>query len=284
MIAEGLALVTAFSWAASSIFAKKGLKFSDAASGVFLSTVINATLFWILTILFVPFAAVKTEVIFYFGISGFLSYFLATQLAFFSFEKVGVAKSRAILASQTLFSTLAAVVLLKETVTAPVGVGTILIVLGVAALSVEKQETGRWINKALLLPLLPAFLWGISAVPQKMGLEAINSPILGATVEASTSLLAFLLYLSLSRKKLSFKKDSLRNFSMSGLCASTAQISLLYAFNLGKVVIVGPLYQTSPLFALPLVHLFLGGTEKITRKIIVATILTVFGSTLIISF
>ena len=53
-------------------------------------------------------------------------------------------------------------------------------------------------------------------------------------------------------------------------------VTIYYALDLGKVVVVIPISSTGPLFSLTLTVLFLKGVERVTLKI-------VLGATLIIS-
>ncbi|GAG98320.1 unnamed protein product [marine sediment metagenome] len=53
MIAEMLAILTAFLWAIGIIYTRKGLESSDTTSGTFIRIVIGLAIFSVLTILFV---------------------------------------------------------------------------------------------------------------------------------------------------------------------------------------------------------------------------------------
>jgi drug/metabolite transporter (DMT)-like permease len=91
----------------------------------------NLAIYWVLTILFIPLDSFVSEAVIYHFIAGVLGVFIGVQLSFISMKRYGVAKSSTVVSTQSLFSSFAAVLILGEILTLPIGVGTILIVLGV---------------------------------------------------------------------------------------------------------------------------------------------------------
>jgi len=282
MIAEMLAILTAFLWAIGIIYTRKGLESSDTTSGTFIRIVIGLAIFSVLTILFVPSDSFKSEAVIYHLIAGVFGGFLGMKLGLMSIEKYGVSKSSTIISSKTLFSSFGAVLILGEVLTIPIGVGTILIVLGVALLSLDRHDKRGWLDKRLIFPLLTAFFGGIAAIPQKIGVNITNSPILGTTIESSTALMVIVIYILLTKQKLSLNRRSFAYFAMGGVFGGIGSLCLLYAFSIGNIVTVAPLFSISPLFTLFLAYFLLGGLEKITPKLIVSAILVVLGSALIV--
>jgi len=284
MIAEVLALFVAFLWAVGSILARKGLQSSDALTGAFVRIIISIVIFGFLFILLLPFNSFQTEAILYHGIAGIFGGFIAMTVSLIAIKKVGVAVSSTVMASQSLFSFFGAIIVLGETATIPIVVGTILVVLGVSVLSFGEHEKRRWVRTTLVFPFLSAFLYAIVNIPTKLGVELTKSPVFGATVETASALGCFVLFLLITRTKLTVNKDCLGYFILAGLCGCLGLLSLFYALSYGDVLVVVPLIGTSPIFALFLTHVFLKKIEKITHKIIVATIVIVLGSTLISAF
>jgi uncharacterized membrane protein len=184
--------------------------------------------------------------------------------------------------SRPLFSSFAAVLILGEIITLSIGVGTILIILGIALLSIDRNDKSGWRDWRLIFPLTTAFFYGISSIPQKIGVGITNSPILGATIEMSTALMVLVAYLFLSKPKISLKRPSVTYFSLGGVFGSIGLLSLYYAFTIGNIVTVIPLISIAPLFTLLLAYFLLEGLEKITSKLVVSAILVVIGSALII--
>jgi uncharacterized membrane protein len=282
MIAELLAILTAFLWAIGAICARKGLESSNATSATLIRLAIGFAIYWALIILFIPLDSFASEAVIYHIIAGVLAGFIGMQLSYISMTRYGVSKSSTVLSTQSVFSSFAAVLILGEILTLPIGVGTILIILGVALLSFNRNEKGGWLDRRLIFPLATAFFYGIASIPTKIGVDITNSPILGATIESSTSLIVIVLYIFLSKQKLSLNRQSFTYFSLGGVIGSIAFLCLLYAFSIGNLVTVVPLFSISPLFTILLAYFLLGGLEKITVKLIVSAILVVIGSAIII--
>jgi DME family drug/metabolite transporter len=284
MTGEILAILTAFFWAISSILAKKGLQSSNVWTGTLLRLITSITFFGVLALFFVSMESFSIEAIFYHGIAGILGGFLGLIASFFAIKKVGVALSSTVLSSQSLFSSLAAVLLLGEIVTIPIFIGTILIVLGVAILSFKEKEKVKWLKRTMVLPILASFLYAIVAIPTKLGVQLTNSPIFGVTIETTTALACFSLLFLIKKTTFTSDKKGRFYFFLAGLCSAFGLLSLFYALNFGDVIVVIPLMGISPFFALFFTYLFLKKIEKITLKLIVATIFIVIGSTFIVSF
>ena len=70
--------------------------------------------------------------------------------------------------------------------------------------------------------------------------------------------------------------------ALSGLAAAPAIISLNYALQRADVVIVSPIASISPLVTLLLAHVFLSRLERVTKRVLVGTMLTVLGVVLAI--
>ena len=281
MIAELLALIAAFLWAISGVLSKKGLKTSDFITGAFITNAIIVGICWFLCVLLSLFNHFVLEGFFYHLGAGMLGVFIGNQLSFMSFSKVGVAKSSAIIASESLFSSFAAVIFLGEKMTLQIAIGTILIILGVVFLSaLENKSESKLSRKHLIYPIFTAIIWGLSSIFTKKGVDLINSPILSVTIEFTIALLIYIPYLGLSSKKLSLDRNSFAYFSINGAITSIALVSIFYAFRLGNVITVLPLFSMSPFFSLFFVHIFLRELERINIKIVVSTIFIVLGTAL----
>jgi len=285
MLAELLALLASFIFASSSILLKKGLKFADVTSAAFFSTIIQTIIIWIPALLFVPFNLLFSEANLLFILSGAFTSFVGVQLTFIAVDRAGVSIAYPIIATQPLYSTLIAAMLLREQITIFIGVGTVLIVIGVALLSYGKKGSKEWKKIGIAAALLSAFVYAFSAIPRKVGFNIVNAPnfpILGTAVEMSTGLMCYSLYFAFLRKEPLFNRKSLSFFSFYGLAITVSSLFILFALSFGKVITVSPLFNTYPLFTLFLAYLFLGKIEKITAKIIVCTLLIVSGSALIV--
>ncbi len=70
---------------------------------------------------------------------------------------------------------------------------------------------------------------------------------------------------------------------MAGIAHTTAMLSVFYALGLGKIVVVDPLVNASPVLSLILTTLFLKDLESITPRVILGAECTVVGSILVVT-
>lgn len=133
--AEFYALANAFLFALHNIFTKKALKYSNPATGVISSLLINIVFLWILAILLVPMANVTLASLLIFVGVGFFQPGLTRLLTYKGINTLGVAITDPIRASTPLFSAAMAIVFLGEEITLPIIVATFMIIGGITLLS-----------------------------------------------------------------------------------------------------------------------------------------------------
>jgi uncharacterized membrane protein len=217
----------------------------------------------------------------YFVLAGLIGTVAGRLFRFFAIDKVGAAVSTALTNLAPLISCGLAVLMLGERVTLPIVVGTVVIVLGTILLSMSGRQVG-FQARYLVLPLMSATCFGVVAILRKLGLHSM-SPIPGFTVNVTTALIAFTVFLLVSgnRSVLTCNGRSLGFFAAAGLAENTGVFLGLLALNRGAVSVVTPLTATAPIFALLMSFLFLRGVEKLTGRIVVGTLLIVAGVYLI---
>jgi uncharacterized membrane protein len=111
-------------------------------------------------------------------------------------------------------------------------------------------------------------------------MELVPAPPVGAAVNLTTSWIIAVIFVTLSssrREVLSIPRDDLRYFILAGVASSLGLIFLYAALLSGTVVIVTPILNTTPLFALVLTFLFLREREPFTFQVVVGTALVVAG-------
>jgi uncharacterized membrane protein len=166
-------------------------------------------------------------------------------------------------------------------VTLAILAGTMVIVVGTILLSTTGREVGfRPVD--LLIPFLSASCFGVVAILRKLGLSQ-TGPVLGFTVNVTTGLLVFTLFLVVSgqRQTMVCRGRSLAHFIMAGVAENAGVFMTLVALQLGTVSVVAPISATAPIFVLPLSMLFLRGIERVTARVVAGTALVVLGVFLI---
>ena len=284
MPAELFALATAFFSALHNVLTKKGLRYSNAATAVIISLVINIIFLWGVSLLFVPLDSLASPGILIFVIVGLFQPGFTRLLTYKGIETLGVAVADPMRATTPLFSALMAILLLGEDMTPPVFWATLLIIAGIILLSHRGGSVDKIRLLYILYPLSASLLAGFSQVLRKFGLGSVPHPFLAAAVTATSSLGVSLLTLWISGKRkesLLLDRRCLPYYLPAGVSVSLAMVSIYFALDLGKVTVVTPISSTAPLFALTLSALFLRDVERVTMKIVFGACLIVAGVLLI---
>ncbi len=281
------ALITAITYGLDIFFVRKGLletPFPIVAA--FITLTINLSIFIVLFFIFVPIDFLKLKFIYVFIAAGILAPGCARALSYKGLETLGMSISTPIVNAESLFSVLMALIFLKEPMNLVIGTGILSVIVGIILLS---YETGRKNKKGiskiihyryLFYPITASIFYGVSVFLRKLGLNIVSSPILGATITLGTSwcMITIFLFTSGSAKRLfQVKKQSFIYFIMGGISTCIGWLALFSALNIGKVVIVTPIATSYSLVTLLLSYLLLRKVERLSLKIVVATILIVGG-------
>ena len=285
MSPEFFALANAFFFALHNVLAKKALRYSNPATGVISSLLINIIFLWSLSILFVPLAPLASASILIFVAVGFFQPGLTRLLTYKGIDALGVAITDPIRATTPLFSAMMAIIFLDEKITLPIVAATLMIIAGITLLS--------WRSGSLKLAGSAVFLWypiaasalaGASQVVRKFGLAAVPHPLLAAAVTATTSLVVSLLtlwYVEKSRETWKMNRQCFWWFLAAGVTISLGMTCIYYALDRGKVSVVIPISSTGPFFSLIFSALFLRDVERVTLRIVLAAAMIVGGVLLI---
>jgi uncharacterized membrane protein len=141
-------------------------------------------------------------------------------------------------------------------------------------------------RKYLVLPVLAAVFYGSSQIFRKLGIDLVNEPVLAAAVTTTTSWLLLVGYLGLRRRQhdLAVERGEAAFFALAGLATSVAIPVFYLALQLGTVVVVTPIMNTSPLFVLALSYVFFRGDELFTSRVVGGTVAVVAGVVLLSTF
>lgn len=281
---ELFALGTAFFFALHNMLTKKGLRYSNPATAVLSSLIINMLFLWGVSILFVPLETLTSPAILIFVLVGFFQPGLTRLLTYKGIEALGIAISDPVRATTPLFSALMAILFLGEQMTLAIAVATLLIIGGITLLSLRGASRARYRPIYILYPLAASLLAGCSQVLRKVGMGAVPHPILAAAVTASSSFVVTSLTLWMVEKKqetFKLNKQCLPWYIGAGVAVSVAMTSIYYALDLGKVTVVIPVASTGPFFSLLLSALFLRDVERVTLRIVLGATLIVSGVLLI---
>jgi drug/metabolite transporter (DMT)-like permease len=278
---ELYALASAFLFALHNIFTKKALRFSNPATGVISSLMINIILLWSLSILFLPLSSLTSASILIFVLVGLFQPGLTRLLTYKGIDALGVAIADPIRATTPLFSALMAIIFLGETITLPIIAATLMIIAGIILVS-WRGGSMKLVGSAVFLwyPIAASALAGASQVGRKFGLAAVPHPVLAAAVTATSSLVVSLLtlwYVEKSQETWQMNRQCFWWFLAAGITISFSMVCIYYALDLGKVSVVIPISSTGPFFSLILSALFLRDVERVTGRIVLSAAMIVGG-------
>ena len=217
------------------------------------------------------------------GITGTL---LGRIFYYTSVERLGASYSEPIKASQPLYATLAAVVVLEETLTPGNLIGVVFIVVGAAIVSLEGNS--KEVNKteampgSFVLPFIAAFFYGIEPLFAEIGL-AEGAPFqLGLavkTIAATFSFIGYLWWQATLPTRQDLLGSNLKWYVAAGVANTIFLTSYYSALGISRVVVVAPIINLSPLFVAGLSIVFLSRREQVTKQLIIGTILITAGAT-----
>jgi drug/metabolite transporter (DMT)-like permease len=283
MLAIVLALFASFCFAVSMILINRGVLAIDYFRGLLTNLGINAVFLWLYVSLFVDRIDMWISANLIFVLVGIFVPGVARFFIFRGMERLGASITSCLTNSTPLFATLFAVSFLHERPTVTNLLGTFLIVLGIVSLS-WKGVAKTWQTRDLLFPVTAAFLFAARDNMVRLGLLQIDSPIVGAAIAATTSFLTMsAIYLAFEEKKPlgNSPRRGVALFAAAGFMNFLSYVFAYTALSMERVSLMSPLINGSSLFILPLSALFLKDVEKITARIIAATLLVIFGVFLI---
>ena len=284
-----LALLAAVAIAAQVIFVRVGTEEGDPldvlAVVLTISTIIVVA---IAAALYYPSYRLTTASLLAFAGAGITGTFLGMIAYYGSIQRLGASRTEPLKASMPLYATIFAVVLLGERVTAGNVAGVVLIVAGIALISWESRTNAvagvRESPWTLALPLVAAMFFGVEPILAKVGLAEGTPPMVGLAIKTLAALAALVGYLGW-RGSLSGLRGRVRQNRRWYLAAGVAYTVFLVAFYLGleaaPVVVVIPIFQTSPLFVILLSAVFLRRMERITPRLVAGASVVIAGAAVV---
>jgi DME family drug/metabolite transporter len=284
-MAESFSLLAALCFSIAHIMIRRGLVYSNAMTGSFISLSMSAIVLSGLLPFFVPLAALWNPAVTYFIAAGFFAPFIGRTLSYVGIERIGLARSVPIVNSSPIFASIFAVFYLGELWVLQNIMGTLLVILGVIMLSMAKPAEVPWRKMDIIYPILGAIAFGISANLRKAGLEVMNIPILAAaTTATAAALFSFgLLQIRRGREAFMLPWQSAVWLLPAGLFNTAAMLAVFYALSFGKVVIVEPLVSSNPVLTLLFTAIFLRDLEALSLRVVIGSLLTVVGTILVVT-
>ena len=304
------ALLSSIFFAGNAVCVRLALRGSTAATATLASVVTNIAALWLLAVFTGSLSRVFQPASLIFLAAGAFAPAFARLTYYESISIIGVARASTLSNTTPIFTAILAVPILHEQMTWRLILGTLMVVAGVA-LAVKPEDrkpaarsaavaevamphpepAGGWMSRfrgslrgdqrrtlGILLAVNTAVMASISFLLRKTGLGLLPDPILAAalTVTGSLVLLAPFQAVRWRRDPLRTDRDSLTYLVAGGLLTTAGFLSYFLALNLGDIVRVTPLGNTSPIFAVGLLYMF-RQIESVARSTSLGAILTVAG-------
>ena len=277
------ALFGSFWFAASMTFINRGVLFIDFFRGLLTNLAMNSLFLWLYVLVFVDMRTLWAPVNLIFVLVGIFVPGIARFFIFKGMDRLGATISSCLTNSGPLFAILIAVVFLGEHPSFTNILGALSIVGGIIALS-WRGVTKTWRTRDLAFPLSAALLFAGRDNLVRFAVVQIASPVLGAAIAATTSLITMsTVYLLFAKKEppAPSAKKGYRYFAVSGFMNCLSYLFTYTALSMERVSIISPLVNASSLFVLPLSMIVLRDVEKLTPRKIGATLLVIAGVFLI---
>ncbi|ADD06240.1 DMT superfamily transport protein [Natrialba magadii ATCC 43099] len=289
----GLAVAGALAFAGQFLCVRLGVHDGDVTDAVLVVLLCNVVLvgFPVLVLYPPPYTGLYTQTsLASFAAAGLVGMFVARLLMFKSTDEIGASLTSPIVASNVLFATVFAVVLLDEQLTPVHLLGIVLVVAGLAVVSWETAATTardrslRETGVTLLLPLGAAVCIGLEPIFVSVGLAEGTAVLPGLVAMAGSATIGFVGYQlwTGSLRRIPLRDRATFWYVAAGVSTTVAFVAYFAALEIAPVVVVMPLLQLTPLFVVVLSALFLPTRlEHVSWRVGVAAVIVVLGASFV---
>lgn len=276
-----LALASAVSFGISGVAAKRGLAHVEPLTGTVIAVGTCFTAYLLTAPFWMRAEDWFTAGFWVFAIVGIIQPALSMYFANEAYHRAGATIASTFAATAPLFAAALAIVFLGERLTLAIAGGTILTVLGIAALSWMPRGGGRLVAAALLFATCTALIRGLNHAVGKVGIDLLPNPFMAGfcSFAVSFTLLAAVYRWRRGRWPGRLPRAGIGYFCITGTCIAFGIGLLFGALSVGRVVVVSPLVATYPVFTLFVAAAV--GDERITAKVLAGVALVVAGVALI---
>ena len=280
--APALSLAAAIGFGVAGVLLRRGLQHAHPLAAAVVSITVTTLFVWCLTALSGSVGRLWTWRIWPFLVAGLVAPGLARLMFFVGIDRIGVARAFSLMATAPLFAVLIAMVFLGERPTAVLLVGAAAIVAGGMLLARRSPHEARWRRRDMIFPALGALGFALRDNLSRWGLRDYGDALAAAAAATVTSLLVMWICAAAWRAKLAVPRTSLVFFALSGVCEGSAYLLMWRALSIGDVSVVSPLVNAHSIVAIVLAAIFLRDLERVTWRIVVATLLIVAGVALVL--
>lgn len=279
--APALSIAAAVLFGVAGVLLRRGLQNANPLAAAVVSITVTTLFVWCLTVLSGSLGRLFTWKIWPFLVAGLVAPGLARLMFFVGIDRIGVARAFSLMATAPLFAVLMAMAFLGERPTPLLLLGALAIAGGSMLLARRSEHEAQWRRRDMIFPALGALGFALRDNLSRWGLRDYGDSLAAAAAATVTSLLVMWICAAAWRAKLSVPRPSLAFFAMSGVCEGSAYLLMWRALSIGDVSVVSPLVNAHSIVAIVLAAIFLRDLERVTWRIVVATLLIVAGVALV---
>ena len=278
----GFALLAAIFFGLSAIPAKRGLSHTDTQTGALISILTVVAVFLISSPWWMRSQDWFTTGFWIFVATGLFHPALSLYFTLESMDRAGATVASTLAATSPIFAALTAMILLGESMTPLIAIGTLVTMCGVISLT-WMPGTGitRVMRIALVFATAAAVIRGLVNTTGKFGLDLMPNAMMAGFLSHTVGGLGVLVFYRLRRGRLPLDMSGagFRAFGLSGCFIAIAIACMYSALLRNSVTLVAPVIGAYPIFTL-LAALALK-EEKITLHIAGGVAVVVAGVVLI---
>ena len=271
-----LALIAAVLFAFGDQCSRVAMRYTDSQTATFFQIGVSTTLYWLISPFYLEMSFWSSPVLPLLAAIGLMRPLISANLSMAGTRILGPTISSTLSSTAPLFGVALGVVLLAETLSWEIVLGTAGIVFAVAILSWRRASSRTWPLIALLLPVGAAMIRSLAHALAKIGLEVLPSPFFVALVAYTVSFpIALANDIRIRRNKpRRLSIASLKWLVITGLIYAVSVLVMNTALMSGRLIVVSPIVACSPLFTL-LLGRFVFREKSLNRKVTIAVLLVV---------
>lgn len=302
LLSLGLACISVLGFGSSAVLARLGMSGPGGLRpmpGALISLVASTLLAGMLALAFearVIIALPAIAMVWLLG-NGILTYMGGRSQQYIAISLIGASRVTPIVGAAALFAALYAITFTRigvpgfdERLTAPIAIGTVVVVVGLALTGGNflRQSWGRDWRSALgyALAISAAACYGAATLSGRVLSNLYGSPLIMA---AGSMFFATLVLLPFFGREAGQGVKSGRRATLylflAGFAAACAVMSLYFAVTRdgSSILVISPIVSCNPLVTLMLARLFLRQSEAVTKELVIGTLLAVGGVALVVA-
>ena len=271
-----LSLAAAIIFAFGNQFSRVALRFVDSQTAVLWQIGVSVSIYWLAAPFYMEAWYWTASVLPLLIMLGCFRPLFSANLGMAGTRILGPTINATLSAIAPLFGVALGVVLLAETLSWEIAVGSVGIVAGVILISSRGPSSRTWPLVALLLPIGAALVRSLSHAFSKIALEEIPSPFFIAVVAYSVSfVLALANQVRTGRPGYeAVAPEGVKWLIVTGATYGVAVLVLNMALLHGRLIVVAPIVACAPLFTL-LLGAAVFRENAITRRVVIAVLIVV---------